>query len=148
MGICEMFAEISHTRPQDAMSQQVEIAWGRSIRVSAVAGSVARFTFAELCGGNPALCADDYLHLALYFHTVVMTDVPRLEVDMHNEARRLTNLIDRLYEQHARLIISSETPLPELLADMEGFAGFTIDEFRSLQLPDREKRTMEPAEDY
>merc|ERR1712032_1488125 len=67
---------------------------------------------------------------------------------MHNEARRFTNLIDCLYEQHARLIISSETPLPELLADMEGFAGFTIDEFHSLQLPDREKRVMEPAEDY
>eukprot|EP00747_Dinoflagellata_sp_TGD_P222645 gnl/TRDRNA2_/TRDRNA2_94345_c0_seq1.p1 gnl/TRDRNA2_/TRDRNA2_94345_c0~~gnl/TRDRNA2_/TRDRNA2_94345_c0_seq1.p1 ORF type:complete len:559 (-),score=48.63 gnl/TRDRNA2_/TRDRNA2_94345_c0_seq1:14-1642(-) len=146
--IRQMFAEASQTRTADTVSQQVKIAWGRSIKVSAVSGSVARFTFSELCGGNPALCADDYLHLALQFHTIVMTDVPRVEVDMHNEARRFTNLIDCLYEQHTRLIISSETPLPELLADMEAFAGFSLDEFHSLQMPDREKRVTERAENY
>eukprot|EP00933_Yihiella_yeosuensis_P033362 TRINITY_DN27090_c0_g1_i1.p1 TRINITY_DN27090_c0_g1~~TRINITY_DN27090_c0_g1_i1.p1 ORF type:complete len:637 (-),score=140.92 TRINITY_DN27090_c0_g1_i1:9-1919(-) len=114
-----------------------QLAWGRSMTVQEADGGVARFTFSDLCGWNPARCAEDYLQLAGCFHTFLVTEVPHFAVDMHNEARRFTNLIDCLYEHHCRLILSAEAPLEELLEEMELFAGFSLEDFE--EVPDKQK---------
>jgi len=90
--------------------------------VGAAAGGVGRFTFPQLCAS--ALAADDYLHLADHFHTFIVADVPRFTLGSHNEARRFTNLVDCLYEKHARLVLSADVTLDKLLADMEGLTSF------------------------
>jgi len=101
--------------------EEVPIAWGRKLKVSEVAGGVGRFTFSQLCA--EALNADDYLLLARRFHTLVIADVPRFSLAQHNEARRFTNLVDCLYERHARLIVTADAPPEEVLASMEGLSG-------------------------
>ncbi len=96
---------------------------GRRIDVPRAARGVAWFDFAELCG--KPLGAADFLALATHFHTLVLSDVPRLTPDLHNETRRFITLIDALYEHRVALIMSAADS-PERLCT-EGDAAF---EFR------------------
>jgi len=95
----------------------VKISWGRSLPVPGMSGGAARFHFDDLC--RKALAAEDYLHLAVRFHTVYIHNVPRLSLEEHNEARRFTNLVDALYEHSVRLFCHSDVPLGEVLRSVE-----------------------------
>ncbi|KAJ1996677.1 ATPase, partial [Coemansia thaxteri] len=79
---------------------------GRVLAVPVSANGVARFTFAQLC--KDAHSAADYIELAKHYHTLILTDVPVMDMSNRNEARRFITLIDALYESHAVLIMSSE----------------------------------------
>eukprot|EP00747_Dinoflagellata_sp_TGD_P085872 gnl/TRDRNA2_/TRDRNA2_163050_c0_seq1.p1 gnl/TRDRNA2_/TRDRNA2_163050_c0~~gnl/TRDRNA2_/TRDRNA2_163050_c0_seq1.p1 ORF type:complete len:619 (+),score=127.46 gnl/TRDRNA2_/TRDRNA2_163050_c0_seq1:53-1909(+) len=109
---------------QNGGPAEVSIGWGRKMQVGEVADGVGRFTFDQLCG--QALNADDYLQLVGQFHTFVVADVPVFSLEQHNEARRFTNLIDCLYERHARLILSAAAPPTQLLANMEVLATVSL----------------------
>lgn len=84
---------------------------GRRLPVRTAKG-VARFTFSQLC--EQPLGAEDYLAIAKNFHTVLLEHVPVLRYDRRNEAKRLMNLIDALYDKRVRLIMSAEAE-PEKL---------------------------------
>ena len=84
----------------------------REIRANRRAGGVVWFDFRALCGGPRS--QNDYLEIASQFHTVFLSNVPEMGVNMASEARRFTWLIDVLYDRHVKLIISSEV-VPELL---------------------------------
>jgi len=94
---------------------------------------VGRFTFQQLCGAP--LNADDYLHLATHFHTLLVTDVPRFSLEQHNEARRFTNLVDCLYERHARLVLSADVPPERLLESMTELATVNLSEADTSRRP-------------
>jgi len=85
---------------------------GRSIEVPEVARGVARFTFAQLC--ERPMGAEDYLMIARNYHTVFLEDVPRLKYDRRNEAKRLMTLIDALYDQRTKLVITADAPPDQL----------------------------------
>ena len=76
------------------------------------AGSVAWFNFEELCAGPRS--QNDYLEIASTFHTVILSDVPKMVPRMSSEARRFTWLIDVFYDHKIKLIISAEVE-PDLL---------------------------------
>jgi len=78
---------------------------GRSLRVPLASMGVARFTFADLC--ERPLGAADYLHIAHAFHTVLIEGIPVLGPAQRNEARRLINLVDTLYDNRVCLIASA-----------------------------------------
>lgn len=84
----------------------------RTLKVVAVAGSIVWFDFATLCG--TARSQNDYLELANRFHTVILSDVPRMTARQASEARRFTWLIDVFYDHKVKLIISAECPAEEL----------------------------------
>ena len=84
----------------------------RELRARRRAGGVVWFDFKELCGSPRS--QNDYLEIATRFHTVLLSDVPRMSVRMASEARRFTWLVDVLYDRHVRLIVSAECA-PELL---------------------------------
>jgi predicted ATPase len=85
---------------------------GRKLHVPAAIKGIARFTFDELCA-RP-LGAADYNLLARTFHTIILSDIPRMSLDHINEARRFITLIDELYEHRVKLICTAAT-LPEEL---------------------------------
>jgi cell division protein ZapE len=85
---------------------------GRAIRARRRAGGVVWFDFATLCGGPRS--QNDYLELAARFHTVVLSDVPQMSAGQASEARRFTWLVDVLYDQRIKLIVSAQVP-PEHL---------------------------------
>jgi cell division protein ZapE len=76
---------------------------GRRLRLPRASGGLLRASFASLCA--TALGPQDYLAIAARFHTVFLEAVPILSVHQRNEARRLVNLIDALYEADARLVV-------------------------------------------
>ncbi len=81
---------------------------GRVIPVPAVAKGIARFTFAQLC--EQALGAEDYLKIAATYHTVFLENIPKLTYDRRNEAKRLMTLVDALYDNRIKLIVSADAP--------------------------------------
>lgn len=85
---------------------------GRKIVVNCCVEGVARFSFAQLCE-NPH-GAEDYLKIAETFHTIFLENVPKLNYDRRNEAKRLMTLIDALYDCGTNLIVTAEAPADEL----------------------------------
>ena len=85
---------------------------GRDIRARRRADGVVWFDFKTLCGA--ARSQNDYLEIATLFHTVLLSDVPQLEVRHASQARRLTWLVDVLYDRRVKLMMSAAVP-PEAL---------------------------------
>lgn len=79
---------------------------GREILVPEAEKGVARFGFADLC--NKPLGAGDFLKIARSFHTILVDHVPVLKDGERNAARRLISLIDNLYDNRVKLIVSAE----------------------------------------
>ena len=71
---------------QQSASAEVEVAQGRHVVVEKQAGGVALFTFDELC--NTAKGSTDYMAICSYFHTIILTDTPRLSTDRRDQLRR------------------------------------------------------------
>jgi cell division protein ZapE len=92
----------------------------REIRARRRAGGVVWFDFATLCAGPRS--QNDYLELASRFHTVILSDVPQMGVNMASEARRFTWLVDVLYDHKVKLLISAAVP-PEQLYTQGQFAN-------------------------
>jgi len=84
----------------------------RTIRCVRRAGGIAWFNFQELCVGPRS--QNDYLEIASTFHTVILTEVPKMSPRMSSEARRFTWLIDVFYDHKIKLIITAEVA-PDLL---------------------------------
>jgi hypothetical protein len=80
----------------------------RQIRARRRAGGVVWFDFAVLCGGPRS--QNDYLEIAARFHTVLLSNVPRMSAGQASEARRFTWLVDVLYDHRVKLLMSAEVP--------------------------------------
>ena len=78
---------------------------GRKVTVPMASMGVARFNFTDLC--DRPLGANDYLHIAHAFHTVLIDDVPVLTPDRRDIARRFINLVDAFYDNRICLIASA-----------------------------------------
>jgi cell division protein ZapE len=78
---------------------------GRKVLVPLTSMGVARFPFDALCA--QPLGANDYLHIAHAFHTVIIDDIPLLTPDRRDVARRFINLVDALYDSRICLIASA-----------------------------------------
>jgi cell division protein ZapE len=87
----------------------------REIRARRKAGGVIWFDFRTLCGGPRS--QNDYLEIATQFHTVLLSDVPRMSARNASEARRFTWLVDVLYDRRVKLILSAEVPPEELYTE-------------------------------
>lgn len=105
----QLFIYLSDKAPLE--SHEIDVK-GRTIAVEKVAGDVARFTFAQLC--ERPYGAEDYLTIAGRYKTIFLEDIPKLTYDRRNEAKRLMNLIDALYEAKTRVIVSAAAPVHEL----------------------------------
>ena len=98
---------------------------GRTLRVPEAASRVARFSFDDLC--SRPLAAVDYLAVAENFHTVFIDGAPVMPQHMRNEAKRFINLIDTLYDQHVKLIISADAPPTGLYTGDYGREAFEFE---------------------
>ncbi len=85
---------------------------GRTINAKRVAGNVAWFDFRALCEGPRSQV--DYLELARDYHTMIVSDIPKLKPEDYNAARRFTLLIDVLYDHGVKLLCSAEVPAAQI----------------------------------
>jgi cell division protein ZapE len=86
---------------------------GRVIPYRHRAGGVVWFDFRVICGWGRS--QHDYLDLARRFHTVLVSDVPRMGLALADEARRFTFLVDVFYDNRVKLIVSAECAPEHLL---------------------------------
>ena len=95
---------------------------GRHIRVPKAALGVARFPFGDLC--EKPLGPQDYQRIAHSYHTVIVDGIPVLGPEQQNVARRLTTLVDALYDNGVGLIASAEASPDDLYRghNPDGFA--------------------------
>ncbi len=84
----------------------------RKLHAKRLAGDVIWFDFLELCDGPRGQA--DYIELARCYHTVFVSDVPLLDGEHENQARRFIALVDEFYDRGVKLIISAREPLPTL----------------------------------
>ena len=87
----------------------------RTVPARRRAGGVVWFDFKTLCGGPRS--HHDYLEIASRFHTVLLSDVPRMSPRLASEARRFTWLVDVLYDRRVRLVMSAQCPPEELYVE-------------------------------
>ncbi|OAE32800.1 hypothetical protein AXG93_4893s1060 [Marchantia polymorpha subsp. ruderalis] len=90
------FAELAGDRP---MGPTVITEGSRTIFVPRAASGIAFFTFSEICGTPKG--AADYVAIAASFHTLFVSDIPKMTRAHGDLARRFIILVDVLYEQVA-----------------------------------------------
>jgi cell division protein ZapE len=109
--LARMFDQLATGAPLPT-TLQVE---DRPIESRRHAPGVVWFTFAQLCMGPRGQA--DYLALARQYHTVILSDVPKLEARQAAEARRLTWLVDVFYDHRVKLVISAAVPAEDLYTE-------------------------------
>jgi cell division protein ZapE len=95
----------------------------REIFLPAFHNGVAMATFQQLCG--QPLGPGDYLVIAGAVRVLILRDIPRLNREGANEAKRFVTLIDALYEAGVKLIASAAAE-PERLYE-EGTGSFEFE---------------------
>jgi cell division protein ZapE len=98
-----LWSELTGNHPGSPVDLDVK---GRKVRVPQASMGVARFGFAELC--EQPLGANDYVHIAHAFHTVMIDAIPVLQPAQREVARRFVNLIDALYDNRVCLVASAD----------------------------------------
>ena len=78
---------------------------GRPIEVVREAGTAVWFEFAALCAGPRS--QNDYIEIARAYQAVFLADVPQLNAEHDDEARRFIALVDELYDHGVKLIVSA-----------------------------------------
>ncbi len=85
---------------------------GRKIDYRRAADGVVWFDFSAICDGPRS--QDDYIELSRLYQTVIVSDVPRFDSMLENQARRFIALVDEFYDRRVKLILSAAVPLSEL----------------------------------
>jgi cell division protein ZapE len=78
---------------------------GRILAHHFCAGDTIWFSFAELC--ETTRSQTDYLELARFFNTIIVTEIRQMDKSCDDVARRFVLLIDVLYDHHVKLICSA-----------------------------------------
>lgn len=113
-GLTETFSHLAEVTEEH---EPLEIE-GRSITYCHLAGGVVWFDFKDICGwGRSQL---DYLELSKRFHTVIVSNVPRIGLSLVDEGRRFTLMVDVFYDNRVKLIVSADAQPENLLKVEDG----------------------------
>jgi len=81
---------------------------GREVRTRRCAKGIAWFDFLEICDGPRS--QEDYIEIARWYPTVIISDIPQLTHELDNPGRRFVALVDEFYDRKVKLIVSAGTP--------------------------------------
>ncbi len=85
---------------------------GRFIPTLREADGIVWFNFRAICDGPRG--TSDYIEIARCFHTVLISNIPVMDWQMENQARRFVNMVDEFYDRGVKLAVSAAAPLLEL----------------------------------
>ncbi|CAO3653325.1 unnamed protein product [Mucor fragilis] len=102
----------------------------RTLTIPEQVNGVAKMRFADVCA--QPLSAADFLEIVKNFHTVILTDIPRMTMKHRAEARRFITFIDAMYESHVTLVASAENSILEIFNADEGMEHLE-DEMRAMR---------------
>ncbi|MEM7543629.1 MAG: cell division protein ZapE [Pseudomonadota bacterium] len=126
----QRFERLCSAREEMLSSVEIE---GRQIPAVQAADGVAWFTFEALCGGPRSTL--DYIELARCHHTLFISDIPVLDQEHNDEARRFINLIDELYDRKVNLVASAAAEPEQLYCGQRLAAPFrrTVSRLKEMQ---------------
>jgi cell division protein ZapE len=113
------FSDLTRGAAPEALVLQV---MGRSLLVPASILGVAKFSFDDLC--RKPLAARDYLAICRAHHTLFIANIPVLGEAERNEAKRFILLIDTLYDNQLRLVVSAAVEPEALYTAGHGIEAF------------------------
>ena len=79
---------------------------GRQIPSERFAKGVVWFDFESICDGPRS--QQDYIEIARWYPTVIISGIPILTSEKENQARRFVALVDEFYDRKVKLIVSAE----------------------------------------
>jgi cell division protein ZapE len=106
-----MHNAFTHVSPDSGTSNEVLIINDRKITSKRCADGVVWFDFVELCDGPRS--AADYIEIARFYNTILLSNVPIL-TNKDDTARRFITAIDEFYDRNVNMIISAEAHAHEL----------------------------------
>ncbi len=118
---------------------------GRELKIRA-SGHIAIAEFSEICGEN--LGNADYIAIAQNFDVLFLENIPKMDEDYRNEARRFINLIDILYEHKTLLVLSAAAAPEELCTATTTSFEFTRTASRLTEMKSWKKRAREDEERF
>lgn len=98
------------------------IVQGRQVVFSTYNSKIGFFTFHQLC--ETMLGAADYLAFSRRLGVVIITNIPKLQAEQRNEAKRFATLIDTLYERKVKLICTAAVAAEEIYGEGDGAFEF------------------------
>jgi cell division protein ZapE len=128
-----VFTKLAGAHEDESKELHIE---NRVIEAQRRSGGIAWFNFQELCAGPRS--QNDYLEIASMFHTVILSDVPKMTPRMSSEARRFTWLIDVFYDHKIKLIISAEVEADELYVEGQMSGEFHRTVSRIIEMQSKE----------
>jgi len=78
---------------------------GRTVSARKSAKGIVWFDFAALCDGPRS--QSDYIELARWYPSVIVSAVPQLDPMREDQARRFIALVDEFYDRRVKLIVSA-----------------------------------------
>jgi len=87
---------------------------GRELPIRRRSGSLLWADFSHLCDGPRS--AADYIELTWRFSTLIVSNIPTMDDDSNNAARRFVHLVDECYDRAVKLIASAEAPIEQIYA--------------------------------
>lgn len=84
----------------------------REIPARKCAKSIIWFGFEDICDGPRS--QSDYIEIARWYPTVIISGVPQFDATLENQARRFIALVDEFYDRHVKLMLSADVELGSL----------------------------------
>lgn len=78
----------------------------RNVTFAKTCGQVLDATFSELC--DQPLGSGDYLAISQAFHTIIIRDIPKLDLRNRTQARRFITMVDTFYDNRNRVLFSGK----------------------------------------
>ena len=109
---------------------------GRDVSIPRAAPGVAMADFVDWCA--EPLGAADFLCIADHFHSVIVSDIPRMGPENRDKAARFVTMIDSFYERKVKFICSAATSPQSLYTDGDGAFEFqrTVSRLMEMQSPE------------
>ena len=107
--LAEFFRESASSQVQEEHELEIN---GRKVRTHRCARGIAWFEFGELCDGPRSQA--DYIEIARWYPTIIVSGIPHLDELRENQARRFIALVDEFYDRRVKLIVSAELAAAEL----------------------------------
>ncbi|MGB5625997.1 MAG: cell division protein ZapE [Woeseiaceae bacterium] len=85
---------------------------GRKIAAHKCAKGIAWFHFEDICDGPRSQA--DYIEIARWYPSVIVSGVPRFDTALENQARRFIALVDEFYDRRVKLILSADADVKSL----------------------------------
>lgn len=85
---------------------------GRGIHTKRCAKGIAWFDFEDICDGPRS--QQDYIEIARWYPTVIVSGIPVLGVELENQARRFIALVDEFYDRKVKLMVSAAAAIESL----------------------------------